>query len=228
LSRFLRPLGAGGDLSEESIFDILQGGGSFSPVTGRKQGQVRRTRENRELARSVSAFAQAAPDFGTEFSNRVRAAQAARGFTGGGGGSGAAQEAAFVGRIGENIRGQLAPQLVNVEQAGVQAGAGAFDRTFNPLMGIVQGAPQRTTSGQVFSSMVQGALGGAQVGAELFRNFDRQVSPQFTTSQQGIQKFAGNAFTGSVPDVFATAGGQTADFIRGQFGESVPPNPFGV
>jgi hypothetical protein len=105
---------------------------------------------------------------GAEFENRIRAAQAIRGFGGsGGGGAGAAQEATFLTRIAEQQRRQLLPMLGIFEQQAAQLGQGAFNRAFAPA-NMLAGVPQPPTVGSVLGSTVQGILGGAQLGSQLF------------------------------------------------------------
>lgn len=121
--------------------------------------------------------------FGEEFANRLRIAQAARGFEGGGPGDAASvQEASFLARLADQRRRELLPMLNLFEMQAQEAGSGAFQRRF-ATAGLIAGAPVASTSpfGAALTGAVQGGLGGLmlgmQSGADLFAsNFEDQLS----------------------------------------------------
>lgn len=106
------------------------------------------------------------PNLAEEYTSRIRAAQEARGFSGGGGGAGAVQEATWLARLADARRQQLLPMLGQFEQQAQAYGLNAFNVAMTPLQYYNQ-APRVPSSGSIITGALQGALGGGMVGSSL-------------------------------------------------------------
>lgn len=117
--------------------------------------------------------------FGREAASRIQQAQAARGLAFGG--SAAAQEGTFLARLADQRRQQLLPLFLRSVGAAADLGQQAFEREFTAF-NLLQGAPQRVSSGDVFGSIAQGLFGGAQAGAGIGLLQSLQPQPAFPTN----------------------------------------------
>ena len=105
--------------------------------------------------------------FAQEYADRVRSAQEARGFSGGGGSAGGVQEASFLARMADQRRQQLLPVLNLFEQQALDAGQAAWQRhaTFGSTIAGLGPAPAGGV-GAALQQGVSGFLGGMTLANE--------------------------------------------------------------
>lgn len=104
---------------------------------------------------------------GGEYASRIRSAQEARGFSGGGGAAGAVQEATWLSRLAESRRQALLPHLGQALLRAQQYATNIYNRNLVPLTYYGQTPESTSSTLSTFMGATQGLMGGAMIGSAL-------------------------------------------------------------